>query len=303
MASINASKLLIRRLATQQRKGLQNLCKPAIGGQRVASTVNCRSLSTSASLSLGQTIASLAEENPHKDAVRYEHKNIKWSFKHMEYYSDALALGLLETGLIPGDAMLSWLPLHFSEQHILQLACSKAGFILYHLDPSLATTDRELAKSSLKNALEVSEATCLFSQQAGDDVNYTQLCKEVIPEVRYFDIYEAMPFFSPRFPNLRFPIHTGFDVDAGECLGMIPYKYFIVPISSEFRKFHSSKPSAILDGSTPLMGELIVDKSNGSVTKGKILSNDDVLKSMAWPQVCSMAKKEYVEVEGVGVVF
>jgi len=301
MSSITASKLLIRRLAAQQRTGIQKLTKPfLVGGQQVTSVR--RSLSTT-SASLGQTISKLAEANPHKDAVRYEHKNIKWSFKHIEYYADALALGLLETGLIPGDAMLSWLPLHFAEQHILQLACSKGGFILYHLDPALATNNRDAAKASLTNALEITEATCLFSQQAGDDVNYVQLCKEVIPEVRYFDIYEAMPFFTPRFPHLRFPIHTGFDVDAGECLGMIPYKYFIVPISPEFQKFHSPKPSPKLDGSTPLMGELIVDKNTGSVTKGKVLTNDEVLKAMAWPQVCSMAKKEYVEVEGVGVVF
>jgi len=300
MASINVSKFLIRRLATFQKKGLQTLTKSALlGGQQLTST--SRGVAT-ASASLGQTISMLAEENPHKDAVRYDHKNIKWSFKHLEYYSDALALGLAETGLIPGDAMLSWLPLHFAEQHVLQLACSKGGFILYHLDPSLAITDREAAKTSLKNALEVTEATCLFSQQAGDDVNYTNLCKEVIPEVRFFDIYEGMQFFTPRFPNLRFPIHTGLDVEAGECLGLIPYKYFIVPVSSEFKKFSSNQLSTEVDGSTPLMGELIVDK-NGSVKKGKVLTNDEVLKSMAWPQVCSMVKKEYIEVEGVGVVF
>jgi len=302
MASITISKFLVRRLATQQRSGIQKLTKPClIGAQQLTSS--SRSMATAASPSVGQIIANLAEENPHKDAVRYDHKNIKWSFKHIEHYADALALGLLETGLTAGDAMLSWLPLHFAEQHILQVACSKGGFILYHLDPSLAITNREAAKASLKNALEVTEATCLFSQQAGDDVNYVRICKEVIPEVRYFDIYEGMPFFTPRFPHLRFPIHTGLDVDAGECLGIIPYKYFLVPISPEFKKFHAPKSSQVLDGSTPLMGELIVDEKNGSVKKGKLLSNDEVMKSMAWPQVCSMVKKEYIEVEGIGVVF
>lgn len=256
-----------------------------------------RTLATTATF--GQTIEQLAKDVPHKDVVRYEHKNVKWSFKHVEYFSEALAYGLLETGLAPGDALLSWLPSHFAEQHILQLACSKGGFVLYQLDPSLATTNIDAAKASLKNALEITEATCLFSQQAGDDVNYVRIIKEIIPEVKYFDIYEGKPFFTPRFPHLRFPIHTGLDIVASECRGIIPYKYFIVPVTGELDKLLDG---AKFDGTTPLLGELTTEK-DGTVKKGKVLTNDEVFKTKAWPEVCSMVNKDYIEVEGVGVIF
>ena len=60
-------------------------------------------------------LTQLATENPYKDVVRYEFKNRKWNLQHVDYYSDALAIGLLDSGLQPGDVVLSWLPAHFSE--------------------------------------------------------------------------------------------------------------------------------------------------------------------------------------------
>lgn len=69
-----------------------------------------------ASLTGGHALTQLATELPHMDAIRYEHKNVKWSFRDINYYSHALACGLLDLGLQPGDKVLSWLPNHLSEQ-------------------------------------------------------------------------------------------------------------------------------------------------------------------------------------------
>jgi hypothetical protein len=63
----------------------------------------------------GSLLTKLATDNPYKDVVRYEHKNRKWNLQHVDYYSEALAIGLLENGLQPGDVVLSWLSPHFSE--------------------------------------------------------------------------------------------------------------------------------------------------------------------------------------------
>ena len=68
-----------------------------------------------ASASAGHQLAAMTKENPHIDVVRYEHKNKKWSLNHCDYFSEAVAIGLLETGLQPGDTLLCWLPLHFQE--------------------------------------------------------------------------------------------------------------------------------------------------------------------------------------------
>ena len=174
--------------------------------------------------------------------------------------------------------------------------CSKTGLVLYWLDPAQAISDPEGAKNSLKRALEVTEANILFSQEAGDDVNYFRLCTEVIPEIRIFDFGDGMPFITPRFPHLRFPIHTGFDVQDKH--GMMHLKNLIVP---------SGQLETLLDGfvptgKTPLMGELVTGP-DGLPAKGKILTNEEVVASNAWPTFNSILKKEYLEVAGVGVVF
>jgi non-ribosomal peptide synthetase component E (peptide arylation enzyme) len=72
-------------------------------------------MSTSISSSGGSVLTQLAKENPYKDVVRYEFKNRKWNLQHVDFYSEAMAVGLLENGLQPGDVVLSWLPAHFSE--------------------------------------------------------------------------------------------------------------------------------------------------------------------------------------------
>lgn len=68
-----------------------------------------------ATASGGSLLTQLATKNPYKDVVRYEFKNRKWNLQHVDFYSDALAIGLLDSGLQPGDVVLSWLPAHFSE--------------------------------------------------------------------------------------------------------------------------------------------------------------------------------------------
>jgi hypothetical protein len=181
-------------------------------------------------------------------------------------------------------------------QLIIQFACSKAGLVLYSLDPSQAITDPEGAKEALARALEVTEANILFTQDAGDDVNYFRLCTDIIPEIRIFNFGEGMPFITPRFPHLRFPIQTGIDVEKKE--GMVRLKQMLVP---------SGELPVLLDGfvptgSTPLMGELVKGK-DGLPAKGKILTNDEVVKTNAWPTFNAILKKEYLDIPGVGVVF
>lgn len=185
----------------------------------------------------------------------------------------------------------------FITQHIIQFTCSKAGLVLYHLDPAQAIDNPEGAKASLKAALEVTEANILFTQEAGNDVNYFRLCTEVIPEVRIFNFGDGMPFITPRFPHLRLPIHTGFDVQGKH--GMLHLRSLIVPSGQLSNLLEGFTPTA----TTPLMGELVLDKNGLPTSKGKVLTNEEVLKSNAWPTFSSILKKEYVEVDGVGVIF
>lgn len=92
---------LVRRLAP----GAARTLRSAAG--------RCRPM---ASLSAGAALATLAEASPHVDVVRYSHKNVKWTLSKVDAYSEALAVGFVENGLRPGDAVLSWLPAHYGEE-------------------------------------------------------------------------------------------------------------------------------------------------------------------------------------------
>lgn len=249
------------------------------------------------SASAGNLLTEMAKENAHVDVVRYEHKNRKWSLNHVDYYSDALAIGFLETGLEPGDSMLCWLPMHFSETMVLQFACSKAGFVFYHLDPSVAHENQDLARKGLAQALALSKANVLVTQEAAEDVNFIHLVEDVIPDIDLFDFGVGMPFVCPQFPHLRLPIHTGYD--QLDKWGFLRLHHMIVPSDNLDQHLEGH----VLNGSTPLLGQFSLDQDGIPTGIGKTLTNDQVVQENTWPTFTNVLKKEFHEVEGVGVVF
>lgn len=180
---------------------------------------------------------------------------------------------------------------------VLQFACSKAGLILYTLDPKLATTDPIAAEKALKAALELTNANVFISQEAGSDVNYVRIGEIVIPELRIFDLGEGMPFITPRFPHLRFCIHTGFDQE--DKWGWFPLKHMIVPTETLHHYINKDK----IHSKTPLAGELILDNNQIPVKLGTTLTNEQVIQKNIWPTYNKILKKEFHVIEGVGVVF
>jgi len=245
----------------------------------------------------GSLLTELAKDNPYKDVVRYEYKNRKWNLQHVDYYSESLANGLLETGLQPGDVVLSWLLPHFSESMVIQFACSKAGLILYNLDPMVATEDPEAAKQALSQALTLTKANVLISQEAGCDVNYVRLCEAIIPELRVFDFAEGKQFVTPRFPHLRLPVHTGHDqIDKW---GMLCLKHFVIPSDNLSDHLHGFT----VDGNTPFLGEFVLDSCGIPTETGKVRTNDEVFKSGMLETFSKILNKDFHVVEGEGVVW
>jgi len=181
---------------------------------------------------------------------------------------------------------------------VLQFACSKSGLVLYQLDPMLATTDPEAAKVALSKALTLTKANVLITQEAGSDVNYVRLVESVIPEIRVFDFAEGKPFVTPRYPHLRFPIHTGFDQD--DKWGMLLLKHFVVPAENLDDLL---PPGFQVTGSTPLLGELVLDAKGIPTGTGKVQTNDEVSTSGVLTTYSKILNREFHDVGGVGVVW
>jgi len=307
MTILSASALLTQRLARASSRAIKSTNCAKVVATQSGNTVPLKfngeagiiktSGRSMATVSAGHALRNLTNQNPHVDVIRYKHKNVKFTISHVNHFADALAVGFLSSGLAPGDKVLSWLPLHFSEQHILQFACSKAGLVLYHLDPSVAIQDKELSQKALSKALDLTEANVLVTEEAGSDVNYVNIVKSVIPEIRIFDFGEGMPFITPRYPHLRFPIHTGFDYQGKP--GMVPLTEMLCPTGDVDSLLAGTKP----DGQTPLMGQLVLGSDGVPTSIGDTLSNEQVVEGNCWPEFISILKKEYIEVEGTGVVF
>lgn len=65
----------------------------------------------------------------YKDFLRIEHQAVRWAFADIRKNSEALAHGLLQTGLRPGQRVLAIQPCN-CETFVLQLACAKVGALL-----------------------------------------------------------------------------------------------------------------------------------------------------------------------------
>ena len=58
-----------------------------------------------------------------------------------------------------------------------------------------------------------------------------------------------------------------------------------------------------ITGTTPLLGELVLDAKGIPTGVGKVKTNDEVIKSGVWSTYSNILKREYHEVAGVGVIF
>ena len=180
-------------------------------------------------------------------------------------------------------------------QMVFQFACSKAGLVLYTIDP--AGQDTESAQEALTAALTLTKANMLITPEAHDDVNYVRLTEGGIPELRIFTHETGLSFVTPRFPHLRYAVHTGFDQD--DKFGWLPYKYFVVPSDNLDKLIDTSK----LTDKTPLMGSLELDAKGIPSKLGPTLTNKQVMDKKIWPTYSAILEKQFHDVEGVGVIF
>lgn len=77
----------------------------------------------------------------YKDFLRMEHQAVRWAFADIRKNSEALAHGLLQTGVRPGDRILAIQPSN-CETFVMQLACAKIGALLCVVPHHTISADR-----------------------------------------------------------------------------------------------------------------------------------------------------------------
>jgi len=239
-------------------------------------SINGRSLA-----SIASQMNSAVAENEYKEAVRYTHKNIKWTRKDIQFQTDALANGLLEAACNPGDSIAVWLP-ECSEKHVTQLAAAKAGLVFADFDLSIDTPE------ALGDALADSGAKVLIFNSELDAVNCGRVLFDAIAELSGYYNNTGAPFHSSSFPNLKLMIHTGYDSLAG----FHNFKHLPVPHPATGGKLGVILPH--LKDDTPLYVKYTKD-SGGKATKGEVMTHGTALSSKEWSVVKSILDKQYIE--------
>jgi len=63
--------------------------------------------------------------------IRFENQDQSWTWRDLEYHSNAFACGLIEQGFTSGDKLATWFDRHHvSETVVTQLGALKAGVVL-----------------------------------------------------------------------------------------------------------------------------------------------------------------------------
>jgi fatty-acyl-CoA synthase len=109
------------------------------------------------------------------DAVVSVAQGIRWSYREFDDRVDALADGLLRTGMRKGERIGIWSP-NRAEWTLVQYASAKIGAILVNINPSYRAGE-------LRFALRQSGCRMLFSAKRFRDADFEEIVASVRPEV------------------------------------------------------------------------------------------------------------------------
>jgi fatty-acyl-CoA synthase len=139
---------------------------------------------------LGLTISGVldnaAENWPDRDAVVVAEQGVRWSWKELRQRARKLAVGLLATGLEPGDRIGMLAP-NRAEWLLAQFGSAYAGLILVNINPAYRL-------SELEYALNKVGCRGLITETQFKSSNYIEMVQALYPD---------------RVPELRTVIHLG----------------------------------------------------------------------------------------------
>ncbi|MBB6427792.1 AMP-binding protein [Sphingopyxis sp. JAI128] len=157
-------------------------------------------------MTIGDCFDRTVARHPDSEALVVRHQSVRWSWRELKARVDAVAAGLLERGLKPGDRVGIWAP-NCAEWVVVQLATAKAGLILVNINPAYRVAE-------LDYALNKVGCTALILAPSHKSSDYIAMLGELAPE---------LPTSTPgmlraaRLPDLRLVIALGGRDHAG-CL-------------------------------------------------------------------------------------
>mmetsp|Transcript_22318 Transcript_22318/g.32499 ORF Transcript_22318/g.32499 Transcript_22318/m.32499 type:complete len:250 (+) Transcript_22318:89-838(+) len=236
---------------------------------------NCRQAST-----LVSKLDTAVKDLPHREAVRYTDKNVKWSAHEFNAHVDGHAQALLDYGFSPGIPILNWM--HDNKvKHVSLLSAAKLGLQVTEMDGAINTV------AEVRKVLALSNCRMVVFDPDSEGVNRLELLRMAIPEFYHYDDEMGQWFHSKHYPNLKFFLHSGFDIEVG-CLNFKRcFNY-----SQNKKQLEEIKDS--LTDDMPLYRK-VSRGADGNLEVSEMYSHKDVYKNKLWGFADKMANKEYFE--------
>ncbi len=155
-------------------------------------------------LTIGGLLDDIARRYPDLDALVYNDRGIRYSWREFNEISRRLAKGLIRLGVKKGDNVAIW-AYNVPEWVILSFATAKIGAVL-------VTVNTAYKSAELDYLLNQSDAGTLFMVKSWKDTDYVATLNEVVPELA-----AAQPgtLSTPKLPFLKNVVFIGEETPAG----------------------------------------------------------------------------------------
>ena len=147
---------------------------------------------------IGRTFEATARRFATRDALIVPHQEVHWTYAELHERVDALARGLLELGLSPGDRIGIWAP-NCAEWTITQFASAAIGLILVNINPSYRLSELEFCLNKVACRALITAASFKCS-------DYLAMLLTLAPELHHC---APNALRSARLPNLKLVIRLG----------------------------------------------------------------------------------------------
>ena len=147
---------------------------------------------------IGQALVQAARVRPDAEALVSVHQGVRLTWSALLQQSKALACGLLELGLAPGDRVGVWAP-NRAEWTLVQFATALVGMIQVNVNPAYRLSEVEYA-------LNKAGVRALVCPEAFKTSRYADMIEALAPELA-----NAAPgaLAAKRLPDLRVAIQIG----------------------------------------------------------------------------------------------
>ena len=124
---------------------------------------------------IGQQVDAARTTWPAEIALISCQEDVRWTFEDLGREVDAMAAGLLASGLEPGDRVGIWSP-NNAHWIVTQFATAKAGLIMVNINPAYRL-------SELEYCLRKVGCKCLIAAKQFKTSDYSAMLRELLPEI------------------------------------------------------------------------------------------------------------------------